>query len=189
MSRVAVKCHQASNSTVTSANQSAAAAALTGSRRLTYIILSQLSLDLYTLIPQTKVIRGSSSKVIGWFKGKLIFFYGLSAVSNSKCLERSTDFSNMSPLFADPYVQILPWPRKLRNIRRLRFSCKLSMLSSSCCHVFRAYQHYTKFLSNFSIMSFLELGSDSFCTHYAVMKDCLSQFHRYDSALPISWRW
>lgn len=74
MSRVAVKCHQASNSTVTSANQSAAAAALTGSRRLTYIILSQLSLDLYTLIPQTKVIRGSPSKVIGWFKGKLIFF-------------------------------------------------------------------------------------------------------------------
>ena len=57
MSRVAVKCHQASNSTVTSsANQStAAASALTASRRLTYIILSQLSLDLYTLIPTAKV--------------------------------------------------------------------------------------------------------------------------------------
>ena len=57
MSRVAVKCHQASNSTVTSsANQStAAASALTASRRLTYIIVSQLSLDLYTLIPTAKV--------------------------------------------------------------------------------------------------------------------------------------
>lgn len=55
MARVAVKCHQMSNSTAASSANQVTAPAAAGSKRLTYIILSQLSLDMYKLIPSDKV--------------------------------------------------------------------------------------------------------------------------------------